>query len=185
MDTEDLYNFLSEDIDGPFTDIDGVYYNDNYIDLVLLEQASSSMETISILTQRTLSAFHKAGVDADLHRTISNLKLHLKDRKTIEPRRLITFRPSKQKGYVIRIFKDGYLDEVPLSQASIDSYPIPQDMSEDDIHRASRLDKILKDSTYNPSYISTIKNSVKDSTSRGWVNISKPSETLFFLNYDD
>lgn len=127
-----------------------------------------SLSYFSGITQRTLSAFHKAGIDATLLDEMDNLKEHINKPKALVLRDAI---PVDDYHYE-RFFEYGYTDIVPNQQLYSPVFP-PKDI-------ISEIDSLLNDDI---SPISKMGMSIKLSsinTSRR--PIERPTECIFFMS---
>lgn len=127
-----------------------------------------SLSYFSGITQRTLSAFHKAGIDATLLDEMDDLKNYLNKPK---PRVLRDAIPVDEKHYQ-RFFEDGYTDIVSHYQLYQPVY-YPKDQS-------SEVAKFIHDeiTPISKMGISIKLSNINTSSKR---NIKRPTETIFFL----
>jgi hypothetical protein len=137
----------------------------------------SSMRTFSLLTQSTLSAFHKAGVDIELAETIGELKGILNEKQTRTLVDAVVIEGESKK--VERIFKDGYRDVVNVSDIYSPSY---FDIGEVSKAELIKLKGMLSDESRGSSNISSIREG--DFRESDWVKISRASERVFFYDFD-
>lgn len=128
-----------------------------------------SLAYFSGITQRTLSAFHRAGIDASLLDEIDNIKEYL---TKLKPLILVDATPDKD-GLYKRRFACGHTDLVPHKHIFDEKY-LPQDSD------ISELKHILDKSSMSP--ISTMSSTVNlDKIDTPRKKINKPTESIFFM----
>jgi hypothetical protein len=126
-----------------------------------------NLSYFSGITQRTLSAFHRAGIDASLLDEIDDIKSHL-----ISPKPLVLIDAIPlDNGLYKRLFSDDYTDVVPYKEIFSNVYKKASDIDDLDV---------LADGTMSP--ISKMGSNIKLATiDTPRKTIDRPTEAIFFL----